>query len=177
MVLLADGGGEKDCAFETCEQVLHGAGRSIALGRKAISEEVRRALAQEQPALAKRWSALRAGRRWAAHPDSCLLSEVAAVLGTTARPWSRARTATTTRSDSSCTWSSSEVPKECVATDSEDEKEARKSLEAQKKELEEQVTQKRVVQQDGVSVEHCFVVGRTCTDSDVPTEMGPTSEV
>ena len=82
MLRLADGGGAEGGALESFEQVLHGAGRWLALGRKATSEEVRRALAKEQPALAKRWASLRAGRRWAAHPDSGLLAEVCAVLDT-----------------------------------------------------------------------------------------------
>ena len=46
----------------------------------ATSEEVRRALAKAHPGLARRWVAMRGGRRWAAHPDTRLLDEVLAAL-------------------------------------------------------------------------------------------------
>ena len=62
------------------EQGLKGAGEKLGSGRKATSEEVRRALAKAQPELARRWVAMRGGRRWAAHPDRCLLEEVMAAL-------------------------------------------------------------------------------------------------
>ncbi|CAK0856846.1 unnamed protein product [Prorocentrum cordatum] len=62
------------------EQGLRGAGVKLGLGRKATSEEVRRALAKAQPELARRWVAMRGGRRWAAHPDRDLLQEVMEAL-------------------------------------------------------------------------------------------------
>ncbi|CAK0861000.1 unnamed protein product [Prorocentrum cordatum] len=62
------------------EQGLRGAGEKLGLGRKATSEEVRRALAKAQPELARRWVAMRGGRRWAADPDRDLLQEVMEAL-------------------------------------------------------------------------------------------------
>ena len=59
-----------DPLLASWEHVLSRVGAQQGYGRKASSEEDRRALiAHGQPGLAKRWVDMRGGRRAAAHPD------------------------------------------------------------------------------------------------------------
>ncbi|CAK0814544.1 unnamed protein product [Prorocentrum cordatum] len=71
-------------ALEPFESTMRRAGRLLGLGRKASSEEVRRALARQGDSahldLAKRWTTARAGRRAAAHPDPDVYDDVIEVL-------------------------------------------------------------------------------------------------
>ncbi|CAK0824402.1 unnamed protein product, partial [Prorocentrum cordatum] len=80
LIQLLASDGPNASVLDGFEQGLGGAGLKLGVGRKATSEEVRRALAKAQPELARRWVAMRGGRRWAAHPDRDLLEEVMEAL-------------------------------------------------------------------------------------------------